>query len=66
MNNNRSQYRVVVLPGDHVGTEVTAAAVQVIQLINQLSPYTIELVSGLIGGAAIDEFGKFTINLAVV
>jgi 3-isopropylmalate dehydrogenase len=58
MKFDRSTRRIVVLPGDHVGIEVTRAAEQVLRLIDSLSPFNFEIVHGKIGGAAIDEFGK--------
>jgi 3-isopropylmalate dehydrogenase len=45
--------RIVVLPGDGIGPEVTAAAVRVLEAL----PVDIETVERPFGGAAIDAFG---------
>jgi 3-isopropylmalate dehydrogenase len=46
--------RVVVLPGDGIGPEVTAAAVRVLEAL----PVDVETVERPFGGAAIDAFGE--------
>ncbi|MEM8660585.1 MAG: 3-isopropylmalate dehydrogenase [Pseudomonadota bacterium] len=48
---------VLVLPGDHIGTEITAEAVKVLQFIDEQFALELNLEHGLIGGAAIDETG---------
>ena len=45
--------RIVVLPGDGIGPEVTAAAVRVLQEIAGRSPHPFHFESHLIGGAAL-------------
>ncbi|MEF3082282.1 3-isopropylmalate dehydrogenase [Luteimonas sp. SMYT11W] len=49
---------IVVLPGDGIGPEVTAAAVDVLQAIAQRFGHRFSLHEHLIGGAAIDATGK--------
>jgi 3-isopropylmalate dehydrogenase len=53
--------QIVVLPGDHIGSEVTEAAVQVLNVVLDLRSrkygLSICLRYGLIGGAAIDSTG---------
>ncbi|MEM1154306.1 MAG: 3-isopropylmalate dehydrogenase [Pseudomonadota bacterium] len=48
---------VLVLSGDHIGPEVTAEAVKVLQFIDKPFALDLTLEYGLIGGAAIDETG---------
>lgn len=52
-----SRARIVVLPGDGVGPEVTAAAVQVLGAALARHGTTLETVTAAIGGAAIDAHG---------
>ena len=49
---------IVVLPGDGIGPEVTAAAVDVLQAVAQRFGHCFSLHEHLIGGAAIDATGK--------
>jgi 3-isopropylmalate dehydrogenase len=48
---------IVVLPGDHVGTEVTNEAIKVLKAIEEVRPVTFDFQHHLIGGAAIDATG---------
>ena len=56
MTNPRS-FNIVVLPGDGVGPEVTAAAVDVLTVIGDFYGHTFTFAEHLIGGAAIDATG---------
>ena len=60
--------KVLLLPGDGIGQEVTASAGRILEKIVQLEGAEIELLEGLIGGAAIDSTGdplpKETLELA--
>ncbi|MCD9029689.1 3-isopropylmalate dehydrogenase [Luteimonas sp. BDR2-5] len=49
---------IVVLPGDGIGPEVTAAAVEVLQAVERRYGHRFTLHEHLIGGAAIDATGK--------
>jgi 3-isopropylmalate dehydrogenase len=50
--------RILVLPGDGIGPEVTAQAVRVLQLVGRLFGHTIECTEAPIGGAAIHLTGS--------
>ena len=50
--------RVLVLPGDGIGKEVVAPAVEVLQVAAQQQGVSIELEEALVGGAAIDDCGN--------
>ena len=50
-------YEIVVLPGDGVGPEVTAAAQAVLTVIGDFFGHTFRFREHLIGGAAIDATG---------
>lgn len=60
--------KVLLLPGDGIGQEVTESAGRILDKIVQLEDVEIELLDGLIGGAAIDSTGdplpKETLELA--
>lgn len=50
---------VVVLPGDHVGTEITEEAIKVLNAISEVRPHIkFNFEKHLIGGAAIDATGN--------
>ena len=50
--------KITVLPGDGIGPEVVASAVQVLQVIGKRFNHTFDLQYGVIGGAAIDQFNN--------
>lgn len=54
---NKTSFRIVGLPGDGVGTEVYASAVQVLGVISERFGVTFELDEQLLGGAAVDATG---------
>jgi 3-isopropylmalate dehydrogenase len=49
--------QIVVLPGDGIGTEVTAEAVKVLLAVGQRWNHRFELKEALLGGIAIDRTG---------
>jgi 3-isopropylmalate dehydrogenase len=49
--------QIVVLPGDGIGVEVTAAAVQVLEAVARTHQISLQLTPDLVGGAAIDAYG---------
>ena len=49
---------IVVLPGDGIGPEVTAAGVEVLQAIGRRFGHAFTTTTALIGGAAIDTTGE--------
>ncbi len=51
-------YRIVLLPGDGIGPEIMAIAVDVLKVIGQQFDLQFEFQQGLIGGAAIDATGE--------
>lgn len=52
-----SNFNVLVLPGDHVGPEVMAEAIRVIEVIEKTSPIKFNLKYELAGGCSIDKHG---------
>ena len=50
--------RIAVLPGDGIGPEVTAVAVQVLKKIGEVFDHQFTFEEGLVGAIAIDETGN--------
>ena len=51
-------YKIVVLPGDGIGPEVTAQALKLIPVIEKQEDVKFHIVEGLIGAVAIDQTGN--------
>jgi 3-isopropylmalate dehydrogenase len=52
------QYRITLLPGDGIGPEIMAVAVQVLQRLGEKFDLRFEFTEALLGGAAIDATGE--------
>ncbi len=50
--------KVLILPGDGIGPEITAQAVKVLDRLKEEGALDIEMQEGLVGGAAYDETGS--------
>jgi 3-isopropylmalate dehydrogenase len=50
--------KILVLPGDGIGVEVTREAVKVLQQVADLHNHQLELNEGLVGGVAIHQTGN--------
>jgi 3-isopropylmalate dehydrogenase len=53
-----SAFRITLLPGDGIGPEIMAVAVDVLKAIGQQMDLTFDFQEALIGGAAIDATGS--------
>ncbi len=51
-------YRITLLPGDGIGPEIMAVAVDVLKVIGKQFDLKFEFQEALIGGAAIDATGE--------
>lgn len=51
-------FKIVVLPGDGIGPEVTAQALKLLPVIEKKEKVQFDLEKGLIGAAAIDQTGS--------
>ena len=49
--------KILILPGDGVGPEVTNEAIKVIQVVSDIYSLGIELDQGFFGGAAVEKYG---------
>ena len=50
-------FKIAVLPGDGIGPEIVKQAVKVMDAVSEKFDVKLEYQYGLIGGAAIDEYG---------
>jgi 3-isopropylmalate dehydrogenase len=53
--NEKKSYTIAVLPGDGIGSEISAQAVRILQTMAARHHFTVELRYGLIGEAAIED-----------
>lgn len=53
----QQQYRITLLPGDGIGPEIMAVAVDVLKVVGQQLNLNFEFQEALVGGAAIDATG---------
>jgi 3-isopropylmalate dehydrogenase len=51
-------YRITLLPGDGIGPEIMAVAVDVLKVVGEQLNITFEFTEALMGGAAIDATGE--------
>lgn len=51
-------YRITLLPGDGIGPEIMAVAVDVLKVVGEQLDISFEFTEALIGGAAIDATGE--------
>lgn len=51
-------YRITLLPGDGIGPEIMAVAVDVLQIIGKQFDFNFEFTEAMLGGAAIDATGE--------
>ncbi|MBN7798663.1 3-isopropylmalate dehydrogenase [Parahaliea mediterranea] len=49
--------KILILPGDHIGPEIMAEAVRVLEHVNARFDLDLELEHALVGGAALDAVG---------
>lgn len=52
-----SEKQIVVIPGDGIGEEITAAAVRILEKVTAKTGLTLKFESHLAGGASIDAYG---------
>lgn len=56
--NPEKVYKIAVLPGDGIGSEVTAQSIKVLNVIAETFGHRFEYTEGLIGAVAIDRTGS--------
>ena len=64
----KNKKRILILPGDGIGPEVSSIAKELLILLDQKHSLDLDISEGLIGGKAYDETGdplpKETLNMA--
>ena len=50
-------YKILLLPGDGIGKEVTREAIKILKKIGSLAHLVFETKEAVVGGASIDQFG---------
>ena len=50
--------KILILPGDHIGPEIVAQAVKVLQQVDGLYNLNLQFETGLLGGAAVETTGE--------
>ena len=50
--------KILLLPGDHIGPEIVAEAVKVLEKVDQQFDLGLQFENGLLGGAAVDATGE--------
>jgi 3-isopropylmalate dehydrogenase len=53
-----NQYRLTLLPGDGIGPEILAVAVEILKVVGKKLAIQFDFQEALVGGAAIDETGE--------
>lgn len=63
------EFKIAVLPGDGIGSEIVPEAVKVLEVIGAKYGHKFAFTQGIVGGAAIDEVGvplpEDTVNLCL-
>ena len=51
------KYKIITLPGDGIGPEITSSAVKILSVIADLNDIEFEIVEKYVGGISIDKYG---------
>jgi len=51
------KFKIITLPGDGIGPEITSSAVKILNVISDLNDMEFEIVEKLVGGISIDKYG---------
>ena len=51
------KFKIITLPGDGIGPEITSSAVKTLNAISDLNDIEFEIVERLVGGISIDKYG---------
>ena len=54
---SKNKKRILILPGDGIGPEVSAVAKKLLVLLDQKYSLNLEVSEGLLGGTAYDQTG---------
>ena len=52
------KFKIITLPGDGIGPEITSSAVKILNAISDLNDIDFEIVEKYVGGTSIDKYGN--------
>lgn len=57
LRTDMKKYKIITLPGDGIGPEITSSAVKILSVIADLNDIEFEIVEKYVGGISIDKYG---------
>ena len=57
LRTDMKKYKIITLPGDGIGPEITSSAVKILNVIADLNDIEFEIVEKYVGGISIDKYG---------
>ena len=51
------KFKIITLPGDGIGPEITSSAVKILNAISELNDLEFEIIEKYVGGISIDKYG---------
>ena len=51
------KFKIITLPGDGIGPEITSSAVKILTSISDLNDLEFEIIEKYVGGISIDKYG---------
>ena len=51
------KFKIITLPGDGIGPEITSSAVNILNVIADLNDIEFEIIEKHVGGISIDKYG---------
>ena len=51
------KFKIITLPGDGIGPEITSSAVKILSAISDLNDLEFEIIEKYVGGISIDKYG---------
>ena len=58
LKTDMKKFKIITLPGDGIGPEITSSAVKILNAISDLNDIEFEIVEKYVGGISIDKYGN--------
>ena len=58
LRTDMKKFKIITLPGDGIGPEITSSAVKILNAISDLNDIEFEIVEKYVGGISIDKYGN--------
>ena len=58
LKTDMKKFKIITLPGDGIGPEITSSAVKILNAISDLNDVEFEIVEKYVGGISIDKYGN--------